>query len=55
MNMLFASDRERELHYLKQKRMRHVLTYNLQEMERKRKTKEEEYQTIRNNSQLLNE
>lgn len=37
---MFYSEQEREMYLLKQRRMKHILSYNLQEMERKRKTKQ---------------
>jgi len=36
MNMIFASEREREMMLLRKNKLKQVLNYNLQEIERKR-------------------
>ncbi len=41
MSFFYATEGEREIHHLKQKRLKGVLLYNLQEIERKRQQKDE--------------
>lgn len=41
MSLIYASEGEREMHHLKQKKLKSVLQYNLQEIERKRYQKDE--------------
>ena len=40
MNLFYASDKERQLHMLKQKRFKNILLYNLAESDRKKKQRE---------------
>lgn len=55
MSFMFASEREREMQQLKQRRMKHILSFNHQEIERKRNLKDQECRTVKTNSQIMNE